>query len=116
MIDVPPPHFGAAAAFWAKALGRQLGKPAADADPYLALLPANQGVRVALQVIDQPARVHLDIETDDVAAEVARLRTAGATVVDHIEDWVVLADPAGLLLCVIPVDSTDFDSTATTWG
>jgi DNA-binding transcriptional MocR family regulator len=25
------------------------------------------------------------------------------------EDWVVLRDSAGLLLCVIPVDSTDFD-------
>lgn len=59
--------------------------------------------------------MHVDIETDNVDAEVRRLEELGGQVVDRVEDWVVLRDPAGLPVCVIPVDSTDFDETATSW-
>jgi hypothetical protein len=70
---------------------------------------------VSFQRIGGPARVHLDIETDDVEAEVARLVALGAVVADRVEDWVVLQEPAGLPFCVIPVDGADFDSNATAW-
>ena len=115
MIDVPDCDLPASAAFWAQALGRSPSRAAEDASPYLSLLPSERGVRVTLQRIDGPARLHLDIETDNVEAEVQRLQSAGAVAVDRVEDWVVLRDPAGLLFCVIPVDSTDFDTAATTW-
>jgi predicted enzyme related to lactoylglutathione lyase len=115
MIDAPEPDFGPAVAFWAQALGREPSRPAAQARPYLSLRPAEEGLRVTLQRIDGPARMHVDIETDDVEAEVRRLESLGGQVVDRVEDWVVLRDPAGLPVCVIPVDSTDFDRAATSW-
>jgi catechol 2,3-dioxygenase-like lactoylglutathione lyase family enzyme len=115
LIDVPEPDFAASVAFWAEALGRDPNRDAAEARPYLSLMPNDRGIRFTFQRIDGPARFHLDIETDDVDAEVRRLEAAGADVVGRSEDWVVLSDPAGLLLCVIPVDSSDFDEAATSW-
>jgi predicted enzyme related to lactoylglutathione lyase len=115
IIDVPDADLAPSVAFWAKALGRSPSRPAAAAHPYLSLLPSDRDIRVTFQRIDGPARLHVDIETDDVAAEVRRLETAGGQVVERVEDWVVLCDPAGLLLCVIPVDSRDFDEAATSW-
>lgn len=115
MIDVPEADLAASVDFWAKALGRLPSRPASEAHPYLGLQPDEAGIRFTFQKIDGPARFHLDIETDDVAAEVRRLEAAGGRVVGRDGDWVVLADPAGLLVCVIPVDSTDFGEAAASW-
>jgi catechol 2,3-dioxygenase-like lactoylglutathione lyase family enzyme len=115
MIDVPEPGLTASVDFWAQALGKKPDRPAAEASPYLSLRPAKEGIRFTFQRIDGPARFHLDIETDDVDAEVRRLEAAGGRVVGRAEEWVVLTDPAGLLVCVIPVDSSDFDEAAASW-
>jgi hypothetical protein len=48
-------------------------------------------------------RIHLDIHTDDVDAEVARLEGLGAKRAQEVETWWVMRDPAGLLFCVLPV-------------
>jgi hypothetical protein len=45
--------------------------------------------------------VHLDIETDDQAAEVARLEKLGATRVRNGARWVVMQAPTGQRFCVI---------------
>ncbi len=67
-----------------------------------------QGHRLLLQELGEgDARIHLDIHTDDRDAEVRRLLALGATRVSEAEDWVVLRDPAGLLVCVVPVPSDD---------
>jgi catechol 2,3-dioxygenase-like lactoylglutathione lyase family enzyme len=115
MIDVPEADLSASVDFWASALGRPPNRPAGQAHPYLGLTPDEAGIRFTFQKIDGPARFHLDIETDDVAAEVRRLEAAGGRVVGRDGNWVVLADPAGLLVCVIPVDSSDFDEAAASW-
>jgi hypothetical protein len=46
--------------------------------------------------------VHLDIHTDNLTAEVARLEALGAERVQQVHSWQVMRDPAGLLFCVIP--------------
>lgn len=50
-------------------------------------------------------RLHLDLNPDDHAAEVARLLELGATRVDVGQgdsvDWVVMADPEGNEFCVL---------------
>ena len=51
---------------------------------------------------DGPVRAHLDLGTDDRAAEVERVRVAGAELVDDTRRWAVLRDPAGLPFCVTP--------------
>ena len=46
--------------------------------------------------------MHLDIHTDDLDAEVARLEKLGAERVQQVHGWWVMRDPAGLLFCVLP--------------
>jgi catechol 2,3-dioxygenase-like lactoylglutathione lyase family enzyme len=117
MIDVPGPDLAPATAFWAGALGLNPNRTPAEAHPYLTLLPSEEGIRVTLQRLggDTAARFHVDIETDDLEAEVNRLKALGAQEIERSGDWVVMRDPAGLPVCVVPVESTDFDATATSW-
>jgi hypothetical protein len=49
-------------------------------------------------------RLHLDLRPDDQAAEVARLKSLGATEVDIGQkdvSWVVMADPEGNEFCIL---------------
>jgi len=50
---------------------------------------------VQLRHVDHESRVDLDIETDDIPAEIARLEKMGANVVDCLEQWVVMQGPTG---------------------
>lgn len=117
MIDHPEESFDAAADFWAGARG---ATRAANPDPpYESLdrLPGNVALELQKTGRGTPPRIHLDFETDDVAAEVARLEGIGATVAERADGWVVMADPGGLVFCVVPVwtDRADFDRHATAW-
>ena len=63
-----------------------------------------------------PPRVHLDIESDDVPAEVARVLALGATVLEERKGYTILRDPAGMVFCVVPVQTGDaFERDALTW-
>jgi len=63
-----------------------------------------------------PPRVHLDIETDDVPAEVARVVALGASVLEAREGYTILLDPGGLVFCVVPVQTGEqFEREALTW-
>jgi predicted enzyme related to lactoylglutathione lyase len=63
-----------------------------------------------------PPRLHLDIETDDVPAEVARVLALGATVMEERTGYTILRDPAGMVFCVVPVQTgEDFEREALTW-
>jgi hypothetical protein len=69
-----------------------------------------------VQRVGAAPRVHLDIETDDVEAEARRLEALGAERVQQVRSWWVMRDPAGLLFCVVRVQTGDlFKDQATTW-
>ncbi|MGX6603417.1 VOC family protein [Micromonosporaceae bacterium Da 78-11] len=80
LFDVPAAEAPAAATFWSSALGLP-ARPVPDEPQFTHLddpdgtLPA---LSLAVQAIDDQARYHLDIETDDVDAETARLLGLGA--------------------------------------
>ncbi len=120
LIDHPSESYDAGAAFWAGATGTSRAPDATvpDDDPYESLDPLPGGVKLELQRTGEgtPPRVHLDVETDDVEAEVARLVALGATVTTEHDGWAVLADPGGLPFCVVPVQTGEgFEAHATTW-
>ena len=54
-----------------------------------------------LQKVPHPSRVHLDIETDDIEAEVARLEALGAKRIEKIKTWWVMEAPTGHRFCVV---------------
>jgi hypothetical protein len=110
------PEDSAAAAFWSAALG-VTARPVADEPQFTRLDQALPGLVTIVQAIDDAPRFHLDIETDDVEAETARLLGLGAVEVSQWLECHVLRAPGGHLLCVIPVHSDPgvFDAGATAW-
>jgi hypothetical protein len=59
--------------------------------------------------VSHPSRVHLDIETDDIEAEVQRLEKLGREARRGVSRWWVMEAPTGQRFCVVRADSPDFD-------
>ena len=117
-FDVPAQDYGPEVAFWSGALGLAPLRDVDDPD-YIEFDGLAAGLQIMVQRIggDAPARLHVDVESDDVEAEVRRLEDLGAARVDQIETWQVMRDPAGLLFCVVEVQSPEeFEQEAVTWG
>ena len=116
LVDVPAEVFEQTAAFWSGALGKE-AEFDDDNPEYAQFDEVFPGMQFYVQRVDAPARVHLDIETDDVEAEVRRLESLGAERVVPHKSWWVMRDPAGLLFCVVRVQSPEaFERHARTWG
>jgi hypothetical protein len=116
IIDVPRPDYDREVRFWAAGLERAAEVEADDPD-YTSLGEPTPGVELMIQAVgDETPRIHLDIETDDIEAEVARLIALGATEVARIQTWVVMHDPLGTVFCVVRVQiPAQFEASATTW-
>ena len=119
LLDLPPEHHAAASPFWPGATGRTAA-PDPTHDKWASLGSFADGFHVEIQQTGPgtPPRWHVDIETDDMAAEVARLAGLGATRHRFVEGgrfWQML-DPAGLVFCVVGIQTgEEFDRHATTW-
>ena len=116
LIDCNVDDIGEAARFWAEALGRpvDLSHPGTRGDYVMLETPPDE-ISVQIQRVDHESRVHLDIETDDVEAEVRRLTAAGATEIERHHTWVVMRAPSGQRFCVVRVQRDAFPKGATTW-
>jgi hypothetical protein len=114
LIDSAPDVADAETAFWGAALGHE-PEPEAGT-PFSVLSPLGNGLVLAHQRLDSgTSRIHLDIETDDTGAEVSRLQALGAVPLTEHDGATQLRDPAGLVFCVVPVQSDDFAEHATVW-
>ena len=96
-------------AFWCALLGTTVR---GEFGQYLGLHPTAEGhPRLVFQQVTDVAegrsRLHLDLDSHDVAADTARAVELGATLVQQVSDfgvsWSVLADPEGNLFCIVPV-------------
>ncbi|GID09831.1 VOC family protein [Actinocatenispora rupis] len=116
LIDTPADEAPRAAAFWSAALGAT-ARPFGPAPQFTSLHDALPGLVVAVQAVDDTPRYHLDIETDDVGAETARLVALGATEIARWQECRVLRAPGGHLLCVLPVETPpdEFAAAANVW-
>src|SRR4051794_27170622 len=139
LIDVPEASAGEAAALWAPAPGvpappvpapgpwggraapfgpAPWGAPATPVpgeEQFTSLPGALPSLTLAVQSVDDEARYHVDLETDNVDAETARLLALGAVEINRWLECRILRAPGGHLLCVIPLHSDDFADHATTW-
>ena len=104
IIDCRTYDLDGEAQFWSKALGYEI-RPSDDPDDanYVVLDTREGEPYIELQTVEHPSRVHLDIKTDDVEAEVQRLERLGATRVKKVRHWWVLEAPSGHRFCVIPL-------------
>ncbi|HEY4211678.1 MAG TPA: VOC family protein [Steroidobacteraceae bacterium] len=116
LIDCKASDLEGAADFWGEALGRPVNRdhPGSRGN-YLMLEDQPDEPIVQVQRVDHESRVHIDIETDDIAAEVARLSKLGAQVVERLERWVVMEAPTGQRFCVVRVQRPGFPKNAHRW-
>jgi hypothetical protein len=116
IIDCQSDDLQACGNFWSAALGMRLQElPSDEADRYMRLKDPHLNLHMEVQTVEHPSRVHLDIETDDIEAEVARLTRLGASRVANVHTWVVMQAPTGHRFCVVRAASRDFQATATEW-
>lgn len=111
VIDVG--DLDAGVAFWSAALDAEEETLGVDSQSvYRRLKLPDSNIRILLQRTDDPKtskeRMHLDLETNDVEAEVQRVEGLGATRWDHQQErghefW-VLRDPWDNEFCVLPVE------------
>ena len=116
LIDCNTDDIDAAAHFWAEALGRPIDPDHPGTRGNYRMLATPEGeISVQIQRVEHESRIHLDIETDDIPAEVARLQKLGATIDKQMERWVVMRAPSGQRFCVVRVQRDRFSDDAVTW-
>ena len=96
--------------FWSQALD-YVPRAGDDYDDFVLLRPrSGNGPNISLDrsrsTLHIPPRIHLDLYAEDQAAEVARLKTLGATEIQWNKrpsdaDYIIMADPEGNRFCVI---------------
>lgn len=113
-----------AVAFWTAATGAAEERVSPGGrHVYRKLRLPDSAIRLLLQkTTDEKAgkeRMHLDLETDDVEAEVRRLEALGATRWDHQEergfDFWVLRDPWDNEFCVLQTEFPDLLAQRASW-
>lgn len=114
IIDCKTEDLAGAAEFWSQALGLAIVDPDEGGEHrYAKLSPGPGGMHIEVQRVGHESRVHLDIESDDIEAEVARLSALGAVVIERPRGgrWVVMQAPTGQRFCVVrwsqPESATD---------
>lgn len=116
IIDCENADMDQAAQFWSAALGYPL-KPLAEetSEKYRQLMTGDDELHIEVQSVDHPSRVHLDIETDDIEAEVKRLEALGAKRVQQVSSWQVMEAPTGQRFCVVRPQRKEFEKNSNTW-
>jgi len=116
IIDCRTADLDAAAEFWGAALGYPLHRPDSPEEAgYVHLRTGPEGLHIEVQKVDHESRVHLDIEADDIEAEVRRLEKLGAKRLESIRSWVVMQAPTGQRFCVVKPQRAGFAQEAKVW-
>ena len=115
IIDCNTEDLTAAATFWGGALGMDVRALSGEEGKYIELIDPDDQLHIEVQKVPHPSRVHLDIESDDVEAEVSRLEALGAKRVKKINTWWVMEAPTGQRFCVVRAKSADFAKKGRKW-
>jgi len=117
IIDCQGAELNGSARFWGGALGMPVHAfPPPEGDTYARLLDTQRALHIEVQTVEHASRVHLDIETDNIDAEVVRLEALGARRVQQVKSWWVMEAPTGHRFCVVSArGSPGFEEQASVW-
>lgn len=116
IIDCKTDDLERAAQFWSAALGLRLKPATEEQSPiYRQLVTAPDDLHIEVQRVQHDSRVHIDIETNDIEAEAARLEKLGAKRVQHVQTWLVMEAPTGQRFCLVRPQREDFEHRANVW-
>jgi hypothetical protein len=100
VIDCKVDDLAAAAEFWSNALNRALAPANPSAPNYRHLGAVAGAPTLVIQRVEHESRIHLDIECNDLEAEVARLEHLGARRVRRVKHWWLMQAPTEHVFCV----------------
>jgi len=115
VIDCKTDDLDTAADFWSRAVGRDLHPNNAAHPTYRGFIARPSEPMMMVQSVDHDPRVHLDIESDDVEAEVTRLEKLGAKRVTKVKTWWVMEAPTGHRFCVVEPQRGPLGEDANQW-
>ncbi|HTD28047.1 MAG TPA: VOC family protein [Xanthomonadaceae bacterium] len=117
VLDCRVDNLRDAATFWSNALGKPIVSLDQDGDgKYAELRTERDEPIILLQKVEHEARVHLDLETDDLEAEAARLEALGAKRIALVRDrWWVMEAPTGHRFCVVHKQRDQFGPHLNAW-
>jgi hypothetical protein len=100
VIDCKVDDLAPAAEFWSNALNRALAPASPSAPGYRYLGAVANAPTLVVQRVEHESRIHLDIECDNLDAEVARLEQLGARRVRFVKRWWLMQAPTEHVFCV----------------
>src|SRR5687767_12952222 len=103
-LDTPADAYEEAVAFWSAVTGWTPSERRGEDGQFLTLLPPAGAAYVKVQAVDGEAGVHLDLDSADRPATVARARQLGASDAWTYHDVEVMRSPGGLVFCHTLVD------------
>jgi predicted enzyme related to lactoylglutathione lyase len=116
IIDCQTDDLERATEFWSVALGYPRKASGEEAGTtYRQLMTGADGLHIEVQQVRHASRLHLDIESDDIEAEVRRLEALGARRVEQVHTWWVMEAPTGQRFCVVRPQRADFKEHANVW-
>jgi hypothetical protein len=115
VIDCQYADVDAAARFWSSALGRRVLPVDEEFSTYRGLASSKDEPILLVQKVDHASRIHLDIEADDLDAEVARLEALGAKRLAFVKRWWVMEAPTGQRFCVVNPQRGPLGETSNSW-
>lgn len=116
VLDCKVDDLEASAEFWSQALGKPVATFDQDGDgKYAELRTESDEPMLLLQKVGHDSRIHLDIESDDVDAEAARLQKLGAKKIERLHTWWVMEAPSGHRFCVVRQQRDPFGPHLNRW-
>lgn len=110
-IDCRTEYINKDVAFWSAALGYE----ASAFEDHFRFAVSGDDVAINLQRVSHEPRVHIDFETDNIAAEVTRLTALGAKALRTERRWVVMQTPTGHGICICQPSRPQFLERANIW-
>jgi len=114
VIDCHTDHIEHAAGFWSQLLGQASH---VDDDGHRATIEAaDKGVSLVIEAVHDEARIHVDIETDNLAAEIHRIEQLGGRKVSVVNHSVIMEAPTGHRFRLTGPSSYVLPSSGNVWG
>lgn len=103
-LDTPAAAFDDAVAFWSAVTGWPTSARRGEDGQFLTLVPPTGSSYVKVQAVEQPAGIHLDLDSSDRPASIGRARSLGATTAWTYHDVEVMRSPGGFTFCQTLLD------------
>jgi predicted enzyme related to lactoylglutathione lyase len=113
VVDCHTGHIEHAASFWSQLLGQPSH---IDDGKRATIMAADKGVALILEAVHDEARIHFDIETDDLAAEIHRIEQLGGRKVSVVDHTVIMEAPTGHRFRLTGPQSHVLPSSGNVWG